>query len=232
MLNKYVFPILTAMLLTVAGATTAMAGPGNGNGNGDGSGDSGGTSTLSKVEGDHLLFMREEEKLARGSYLTLHDLWGNLIFSNIATAEQKHMDALKVLLDKYNLPDPILEEGLFADPDLQILYDGLMAFGEQSELNGLIVGAMIEETDIYDLQHAIDDTEHEDINSTYESLMCGSRNHLRAFIRQLEAVFYVYVPLGEENGGLDAEEFWDIAHSEMERDCGGNTKGNGKKGKK
>jgi hypothetical protein len=229
MFNKFVFTMLAALLLTVAGATTGMAGQGNGNGNGDGGGDGGGTSALSTVEENHLLFMREEEKLARDSYLNLHDLWGNLIFSNIAVAEQKHMDALKVLLDKYNLPDPILEEGLFADPELQILYDTLMAFGVQSELNGLIVGAMIEETDINDIQHAIDETAHDDINSTYESLMCGSRNHLRAFIRQLEAVFYDYVPLGEDNGGLDAAEFWAIAHSEMEKDCGGNTKGKGRK---
>ncbi len=33
-------------------------------------------------------------------------MWGLTIFSNIASSEQKHMDAIKNLLDRYSLDDP------------------------------------------------------------------------------------------------------------------------------
>lgn len=223
------------MVLAITSASTAVASPGNGNGGGGSS-----SYSLTELEEHHLLFMREEEKLARDVYDEFFVDYGNLIFDNISDSEQNHMDAIKKLLDKYGLEDPILEPGLFADPELQHLYDFLMEFATNGT-KALIVGAMIEETDIVDIQHAIEDTgpEHEDISGTYESLMCGSRNHLRSFIRQLEAISVTYVPLGEENGGLEPVEFWEIAGSEMERNCGSDedddddNKGKGKgKGKR
>ncbi len=49
--------------------------------------------------------MREEEKLARDVYLTLYDKWGLRTFTNIAAAESTHMDAMGVLLERYNIDD-------------------------------------------------------------------------------------------------------------------------------
>ena len=86
-------------------------------------------------------------------------------------------------------------------------------------MDSLYVGAAIEETDIIDIQHEIELTQHEEIISTYESLMCGSRNHLRAYVRQIEANGGVYDPSDDyfENSN---EYFTEIAYSPMERDCG------------
>src|SRR5512143_2239794 len=64
------------------------------------------TEPLSSQEQADLLYMREEEKLARDTYLTLYDLWASTVFSNIASSEQMHMDAILKLLKKYNLSDP------------------------------------------------------------------------------------------------------------------------------
>jgi hypothetical protein len=228
------------MLLAFGSTSTSLADPGEkygdgiglgrGTGHGGGGGSVGGGGNCSTDEADEnsaahdltndeinwLLFMREEEKVARDSYLVLGDLWGLVIFDNIAASEQKHMDALKVLIDCYQLTDPVKPEiGVFSDPELQALFDYLMSEGERSPMEGLYVGAAIEETDIVDIQHAIDDNDHLDIVSTYESLMCGSRNHLRAFIRQIEINGGSYTPVV-----LEAEEFWEIAYSDMEQDCG------------
>ena len=219
MLNKSLFMITTIFLLTIASATTGFSDSrgGNGNGNGNGGGSGGGNNhesiPLSQDEVDGLLYMREEEKLARDSYITLGGQWGLLIFENIAESEQSHMDAMKTLLDKYELPDPVTPGvGEYTNEHLQELYDGLMARGSQSLMDSLNVGVTIEETDIIDIQHAIDLADHEDIISTYETLVCGSRNHLRAFVRQIEANGGVYDP-GEEL-------FIEIAYSPMERRCG------------
>ncbi|HUV93138.1 MAG TPA: DUF2202 domain-containing protein, partial [Anaerolineales bacterium] len=61
---------------------------------------------LTEVEAEGLIFMREEEKLARDVYLTLYDQWDIPIFQNIARSEQTHTDAIKNLLDTYGLVDP------------------------------------------------------------------------------------------------------------------------------
>ena len=168
---------------------------------------------LSAVEAATLTFMREEEKLARDIYLAMDQAWGLPPFGNIAVSEQKHMDAIKALLDKYRLADPALSEiGAFNDPELQQLYGNLLARGQVSYLEALQVGGLIEEVDIEDLENAIDATNHADLAQTYASLMCGSRNHLRAFAATIEARGVAY-----EAQYLDQEVVDAIIDSPMER---------------
>lgn len=218
MLNKTLFMIATIFIMAVANPASCFAEPRGGNGHGGG--DNHESTPLSEDEVNGLLFMREEEKLARDSYLTLGGLWSLAIFDNIATSEQSHMDAIKKLIDKYELPDPVIPGiGEFNNDDLQALYKELMAWGNQSLIDGLYVGTTIEETDMIAIQHAIDLAGHEDIISTYETLMCGSRNHLRAFVRQIEANGGVYDPADDYFENSD-EFFLEIAYSAMERRCG------------
>jgi hypothetical protein len=143
---------------------------------------------LSADEIDGILYMREEEKLARDVYLTLCEQWGLQVFQNIANSEQAHMDALKTLIDRYGLDDPTVgkEIGEFSDPTLQSLYGELTASGQESLSAALKVGAAIEEIDIMDLEEHIAQTDKADILRVYENLMRGSRNHLRAFVSTFE----------------------------------------------
>jgi len=67
-------------------------------------------SELSEIERTSLIYMREEEKLARDVYLELYDTWGQQIFSNIASSEQSHTDAVKTLLERYDIPDPVTDD--------------------------------------------------------------------------------------------------------------------------
>ena len=141
-------------------------------------------------EAADMLFMREEEKLARDVYLTLYDAWRLAPFSKISASEQKHMDAMLLLLRKYQLPDPAAGNliGEFTDRELQKLYDKLIVDGMRSAEEALKVGGLIEEVDMEDIQSAIDRSTKSDIDAVYEKLMCGSRNHLRAFASAFEAL--------------------------------------------
>ncbi len=161
---------------------------------------------LSQEEIDGLLYMREEEKLARDVYLTLYERWGTPVFNNIARSEQTHTDTVKELLDRYGLPDPAegQEVGQFSNPDLQALYDQLVAQGSQSEIDALKVGAAIEEIDILDLEERLAQTDKEDIQLVYENLMAGSRNHLRAFVSVLEMRGESYSPQYLDQATYDA----------------------------
>lgn len=148
------------------------------------------TLPLSADEETDLLFMREEEKLARDTYLTLYELWDLAIFSNIASSEQMHMNALLKLLKKYKLADPAAnaEIGELSNYALQTLYYTLIAMGKQSSLDALKVGGIIEETDMRDIKAAIMRSGKEDIDAVYDSLLCGSRNHLRSFAQNIQAL--------------------------------------------
>ncbi len=144
------------------------------------------TNELSQTEIEGLKYMREEEKLARDVYLALYEYWNIPIFNNIAGSESTHMSAVLTLLEKYNLTDPASDKrGEFTNNDLQALYNQLVAEGKKTKAAAFTVGAKIEDLDIRDLEENINATDNQDIRIVYESLQRGSRNHLRAFNRQL-----------------------------------------------
>jgi hypothetical protein len=142
--------------------------------------------SLTAAEKYWLTYMREEEKLARDVYLAMYEKWGAAIFANIAASEQRHMDAVKSLLDKYGLTDPVSYDtpGEFTDTFLA-LYKELKAQGSLSLEDALKVGVFIEETDIDDLEKGIASTTRRDIKKVYSNLLQGSYNHLDAFCSDL-----------------------------------------------
>ncbi len=159
-----------------------------------------------------LLFMREEEKLARDVYLTLYQTWNQLpIFDNIASSEQTHMDSIKKLLDKYGLSDPAEDMGLgeFQNMELQVLYFDLIQKGSSSLIDALETGAAIEEIDIIDLQNYLTETDNWDIQRVYNNLLEGSKNHLRAFVSALAEQGITYEPQY-----LSQEEFDEIINDD------------------
>lgn len=176
---------------------------------------------ISEDEKEGLLFMREEEKLARDVYITLYEKWGLPIFTNISQSEQSHTEAVRTVLVKYAIEDPVTDEasGKFTNTDLATLYRDLLAEGERSEMDALKVGAYIEDLDIKDLQTRIAQTDNDDIRLVYENLMKGSRNHLRAFVSQIESRGGVYVPRH-----ISKEEFDVIVSSPRETGAVGGTR--------
>ena len=214
MLSKVMFSIITVFLVAMAGATTSMAGPTKGSEDGMVSA----LIPLSVTESEDLLFMREEEKLARDIYINMYGEWSLDVFYKISRSEQRHMDAIKVLLDRYNLTDPVTDEDVldeFVNVDLQQDYVDFMARGLISRDAALHVGAEIEEIDIIDLKLAIGRADHPDIVDTYESLLCASRNHLRAFVKNIDLQGEPYEPVY-----LEDEEYDAIISSSMDRNCG------------
>lgn len=147
-----------------------------------------GQTGLTQAEIDSLLFMREEEKLAHDVYVVMYARWRLAVFSNISSAESNHMAALKTLLDRYGVPDPVKGNGtgVFVNQDLQVLYDTLIARGNTSLSEALKVGGLIEEVDIVDLETRLALTKRSDIINVYNNLIDGSCNHLRAFSSNLQ----------------------------------------------
>jgi hypothetical protein len=144
-------------------------------------------SQLTVEQQEGLIFMIEEEKVARDVYITLYEKWGSSIFSNISQSEQKHMDAVYNLLKQYDLevPQTLSAVGTFQDQHLQTMYDDLIAKGNTSLIDALEVGVMIEELDIADLKELIEAGVPSNVEQVYNNLLEGSYKHLNAFNRQL-----------------------------------------------
>jgi len=152
---------------------------------------------LSASEITSLNIMREEELLAHDVYVALYSLYKIPVFDNISKSETQHTEAVKTLMLKYNLPDPAVNHvaGTFLNTDMQALYTSLVAQGSTSLIEGLTVGATIEDLDINDLQnHILTDVDNLDILFVFSNLEKGSRNHLRSFYRLLEAKSVTYTP--------------------------------------
>jgi len=161
---------------------------GNGNGNFNSSTTQEGDVQLSDAQKEDLLFMIEEEKVARDVYLHLSAKWGDRVFANIARAEQKHMNAVERLANQsgVTVPSTLTEEGIFIDEKLQKMYNDLIAKGEKSLRDAYLVGVLVEETDIDDLENLLEDeTISSSAKQVYSNLLRGSQNHLRAFNRRL-----------------------------------------------
>jgi hypothetical protein len=127
----------------------------------------------------------------------LYSIYNVPVFNNISKSETQHTLAVGTLLQKYGLPDPAVNHiaGVFVNPALQALYTSLVAQGRTSLISAFTVGATIEDVDINDLHtHITTDIDNKDIMFVFGNLERGSRNHMRAFNRQLKAKGITYTP--------------------------------------
>lgn len=177
-------------------------------------------TNLSPDEVDMLTYMREEEKLARDVYKFLYDTHGHFTFENIMQSEQTHMDRILMLLNQYGIDDPATGDyGKFSNSELQDLYNTLTAQGKVSLVEALKVGATIEDLDIKDLMEYSEKTQNPAILQVFDNLTCGSRNHLRAFVNNLNINNGTYAVQFISN-----DEYNSIINGSHER-CGMNQQG-------
>jgi hypothetical protein len=143
------------------------------------------TPTVSATTKAQLLYLVEEEKLARDVYAALDAVSVSPKFKNISGSEQTHMDAVAVLLKTYGIKNPTVGKaaGEFTDKSLTALYKTLVAKGKLSEVDAISVGILIEKKDLADLATLAKTVKKADIKLTLANLKKGSENHLAAFQR-------------------------------------------------
>ena len=143
---------------------------------------------ITQEEIDGLIHMRIEEKLARDVYTVMDSIWGAQVFQNIEASEQKHMDAVKRMLDKYSIPDPLItdEIGVFPDSTIQALYDQYLAQGNLSLEEALLASVAIEGLEIADLEYQLASVvTNPCILNLYTNLLAAENKHLAAFNKNL-----------------------------------------------
>jgi hypothetical protein len=165
---------------------------------------------ISSDEEKVLKYMREEEKMAHDFYYLMYEKWGLRPFYNITGAEERHIKAIKLMLDKYSIDDPVkdMSEGAFTNSNIKKLYDTFLEDGNKSVIDALKAGAEIEEVDIKDLMSSLNETNNDDLKIVYNNLMNASHNHLRAFVRNLNRRSVEYFPIH-----LDKNTFEEILNN-------------------
>lgn len=186
-----------AALLWSSLPVPAQGGPGGGGNGGNGGGPSTRLASylaslplesVSARERADLLHMIQEEKLARDVYRVLAQTWSVPVHANIAQSEQEHMDLVAAMLLRYGIPNPLPNDrvGSYADPLFTQLFVMLTDFGRLSPLHAEITGALIEEIDILDLDVVLIGSDNRDLDTVWQNLLRGSRNHLRSFAGLIE----------------------------------------------
>jgi len=143
------------------------------------------TPTVSATVKAQLIYLIQEEKLARDVYAALAKSTSINKFANITKSEQTHVDQLRVIFKTYGIKDPTvtLKVGVFVDKKLTALYKTLMTKGVLSSADAIGVGVLIEQTDIKDLNTLSKSVTQADIKLVLANLLKGSENHLAAFSR-------------------------------------------------
>lgn len=158
------------------------------------------TYALSQTQLDTLVYMWNEEKLAKDVYIALNAVQPSNQLSNIATrAETQHQLSMESLLSKYNLMSTIVASyntanntaistlaeipaGVYTLSPLQTLYNTLYAQGSLSKQAALETGCKVEVTDVNDLNaDLITAGSAQDLVSIFNNLRFGSYNHYWAF---------------------------------------------------
>ncbi len=184
------------------------------------------TNALTTSEEEGIYFMREEELLARDLYTAFFNDYNLSVFNRIAQSEDRHATAMLALIDFYQLIDPATGiVGEYSNPDLQTMYNDLYAQGTIGLMEAIAVGALVEEVDIEDINQILDSTSNENLVMVYENLLKGSKNHLRAFVKQLDNNGISYTP--QVLSLLEFEEILNDTNTGNQGNCNGSNTGNG-----
>lgn len=168
-------------------------GPGAGMGPGTGQGTRGDggclladaeQGTLTDAQEQELLAQAEHEKLARDTYVAYFESTGDYRFERVAASEEQHLEAIRMLLDRYDLTDPTagLDEGEFRSDAVERTYQEYLAEGDDLE-SALEVAQGIERDDIADLGKASEGLGAPDVEQVYQHQIRASEHHLAAFSR-------------------------------------------------
>ena len=171
---------------------------------------------LNDSEKEALLLMIEEEKLARDVYTTFSKVYDSHVFTNISEAEDRHMNAIQCMLNKYDLKNPVQEKaiGVYSNRKFTDLYESFVIRGKTELKEALMIGATIEDMDLKDLNDLMESktTDNDDLKAVIRELQRGTRNHMRAFSKNLKKQEASY-----DAQFISKEEYREIVSASQER---------------
>jgi hypothetical protein len=174
-------------------------------------------SQYTEEEKNGLLITLQEEKAAYDFYKTMFEKYNQKVFGNIMEAENTHMQHVMNVLNQLNIDYSGIDltPGKFTDKNVNSMYEEMMKIGGFSYSDALRAAARYEENDISDLRLYRSKAENKNITDLYDCLENATKNHMRAFARNLKSEDIVYKPII-----LSEEEYNQIINSKNQPgDC-------------
>ncbi len=139
--------------------------------------------TLTSQQKATLASIAEQEKLSRDLYAAFAARYHIPVFTRIAAAETRHLDAIRAAMAAYGVADPTAGKaaGTFATPVVQASYNRLLSQGMASQDAALRTGQTVERADIAALSTALKGLTAPRLQHVYANLLDASRTHLEAF---------------------------------------------------
>lgn len=154
------------------------------------------SGTVTEGEANGILWMADEEKMARDVYVYFNEKYKLPVFRNISRSEAIHMKAVGNLISAFKLTyEGNDTPGEYVNDAITKMYTELTEKGSVSLVEALKAGALIEETDILDLEKEILSTDNVTVKRVFTNLLLASENHLRAFTAVLKFQKVVYEPV-------------------------------------
>jgi hypothetical protein len=130
-----------------------------------------------------LASLAEQQKLAQDLSAAFAEQYGAQIFERVAAAESRQLEAVRTVLERYQLADPTggLAAGEFASPAGQARYDQLLADGSAGLAAALAAGQTLAQEQLTELETALDGTGPPELTMVYEHLLGATQRQLAAF---------------------------------------------------
>lgn len=149
---------------------------------------------LSPEEQADLTHLYELEKLAAVVYENYYTFWPLPVFPllNQGEARLEQQAATEMIVYGVSYPPEAEGEVTFEDPDLGLLYKGLLARGQEFVPTALWVSAMLEEKIMGEVSAMQERTSHRDLGRLYRRVLRASKTHLQLLERSLQELGVEY----------------------------------------
>ncbi len=159
--------------------------------------------SLTEEEKSSVQSMMEYEKMVRDVYAIMYEKWQTQAFENLGKKASAAMAAIKLLLDRYNLENPVKDAtkvGDFKNVTLQKMLNAMVSKGDKSLKDALEACAEAEEMNMAKIENALKTCDSADLKLVYETLLNETIQMLKSIVYTLsiEGVTYKpkYLPIG------------------------------------
>jgi len=141
--------------------------------------------------------IKQAEKLLVDFHDVMSEKWSNPSFLQLYKSEKTHYNAASLLLNKYELTDPVqgLTSGEFSRPEMTKYYHDLVNQGSLSLDETYRMTGEIHETNITIIKNQLTNiTNNTDTRLFYKNLLAAKKNHFRIVVQSLEKSGIQYIP--------------------------------------
>ncbi len=170
-------------------------------------------ANLTQKEKMSIQTMMEYEKMVRDVYAMMYQQWQTKAFENMGKKASAEMAAMKLLLERYGINNPVTDPskaGDFQNQSLQKTFEQMVENGNKSLIDAIKTCAELEEMNLMKIENALENANSDDLKTVYSTMLKETVDMLKSLVYMLsiEGVKYQpkYMPLMDFNKLMGIKE--------------------------